>query len=254
MMTCNMLWVGERLGTLERACIRSVLRQGHPLVLWCYDPPMGAPNGVPLADAAEILPASKIIRHHSGSVALFSDWFRYELQRQGKGVWLDGDVYLLRPIPDADYLLTEFEPGHLNGAVLRIPSDSPMLDDLLALFERDLIPWWVPMRARLAARLRRAIRGKADIAKMPWGMAGPYALTASARQHGLDHLAAPAALYSPVHWTQANWIRDPAKSLETRTSEETIAIHLWNERIKAFKEEAPPRGSFLERLQQEGAA
>ena len=40
-----------------------------------------------LRDAAEILPESRIIRHKTGSVALFANWFRYELQRRGLGTW-----------------------------------------------------------------------------------------------------------------------------------------------------------------------
>jgi hypothetical protein len=253
-MECNMLWVGDRLGSLERACMRSVMRQGHRLTLWCYSPPANVPAGVNVSDADGILPESSVIRHHkSGSVALFSDWFRYELQRHGKGVWLDSDVYLLRPIPDADYLLTEFEPTLINGAVLKIPHDSPMLNDLLALFERDIIPWWLPLPARIAARWRRITRGKADIARMPWGMAGPWALTAYARQHGVDRLAAAPELYSPVLWQDAAWISDPAQQLEARKGDSTIAVHLWNERIKGFKDAPAPRGSFLARLQEEGA-
>lgn len=249
-----MLWVGERLGSLERACMRSVMRRGHRLTLWSYNPPANVPEGVMVADADEILPESSVIRHYkSGSVALFSDWFRYELQRHGKGVWLDSDVYLLRPIPDAEYLLTEFEPRLINGAVLKIPHDSPMLDDLLALFERDIIPWWLPLRARTAAHWRRITRGKADIARMPWGMAGPWALTAYARKHGVDCLAAAPELYSPVLWQEAAWISDPTQQLEARKGESTIAVHLWNERIKGFKDAPAPRGSFLARLQEEGA-
>ena len=248
-----MLWSGERRGPVERACMRSVLRQGHRLSLWCYRPPAGVPDGVELADASGILPESAVVRHRSGSFALFSDWFRYALQRQGKGVWLDSDVYLFRPIPDCDLLLTEFEPRLINGATLKIPADSPMLKDLLALFEQDIIPWWVPLPARIAAMWRRATTGRADIARMPWGMAGPWALTAYARRHQLAHLAAPARVYSPVRWQDAGWIRDPGQRLESHVAEDTIALHLWNDRIKAFKDEPAAEGSFLARLQAEGA-
>jgi hypothetical protein len=96
---CNMLWIGPALGALERACIRSVLRQGHRLVLWCYDPPDGGvPEGVELG----VTPPRSVPRQDhpapSGSVSLFSNLFRYELQRQGRGTWLDIDHYLLKPI------------------------------------------------------------------------------------------------------------------------------------------------------------
>lgn len=247
-----MFWQGE-LGAIERACMRSVLRQGHRLILWCYSPPAGLPAGVAVADASEILPRDAIVRHRTGSIALFSDRFRYELQRREKGVWLDADVYLLRPIEDADYILTEFEPGLINGGVLKLPAGSPMLKDLLTLFEADAIPWFLPLRARIVARWRRAIRGKADLGSMPWGTAGPWALTAYARQHEVDRLAAPPCIYSPVHWRDAAWIANPAETLHARVDETTVALHLWNERIKAFKDAPAAAGSFLARLQQEGA-
>ena len=98
---CNMLWIGPALGPLERACMNSVLRQGHRLVLWCYDEPRHVPDGVELRDAAEIVPRHGSSDHHSGSVSLFSNLFRYELQRQGLGTWLDSDVYLLKPLESA---------------------------------------------------------------------------------------------------------------------------------------------------------
>lgn len=252
MIDCNTFWEGS-LGPVERACMRSVLRQGHRLVLWCYSRPSGVPAGVALADASQILPREAVIRHHTGSIALFSDRFRYELQRHAKGMWLDGDVYLLRPIPDGDYILGEFEPGLLNGGVLKLPPDSPLLKDLLSLFETDSIPRFLPLRARLAAALRRALGGKADLSRMPWGTAGPWALTAYARQHGVAALAAPPPVYSPVHWTEAGWIADPGQTLSARIGAGTVALHLWNERIKAFKDAPAARGSFLERLQKEGA-
>jgi len=121
---CASLWIGRSLGPIERACMRSVLRQGHRLSLYCYDRPDGVPHGVELRDAAAILPKTSIIRHHSGSVALFANRFRYELQRRGLGTWLDADAYLVRPLDgSSDYLIGEFEPGRFNNGVLRLPQD-----------------------------------------------------------------------------------------------------------------------------------
>lgn len=248
-----MLWIGERLGPIERACMRSVLRQGHELILWCYRPVGGVPEGVAVRNASEVLPESAIVRHRTGSVALFSDRFRYELQRQSRGTWLDADVYLLKPIPETQTLLTEFEPGLINGGVLRLPPESPLLAPLIALFEDDVIPRWLPLRARAAAYWRRLTTGRADLSLMPWGTAGPWALTAYARELGLDSLAAPPLFYSPVSWPDAGWIRDPGETLEARIHDCTITLHLWNERIKGFKDVPAAPGSFLERLQREGA-
>lgn len=233
----------------------SVLRQGHPLTLWCYDRPVGVPEGVELAPAGDILPKARMIRHHTGSVSLFSNWFRYELQRRGAGTWLDSDVYLLKPLETAEpYLLSEFEPGRINGGVLRIPPESPMLPPLLALFEEKEVPWWIPLRARLAAHWRLLRTGRVGLSKMPWGVAGPAALTVVAMRFGTLSLATPPDVHSPGAWQRADWIADPAIRLEDVITERTVSVHLWNERIKAFKNDPAQPGSFLARLQAEGSA
>ena len=249
-----MLWIGARLGALERACMLSVLRQEHSLTLWTYEPVDAVPAGVEQADAAGIVPASSILRHSSGSVSLFSNWFRYELQRRGLGTWLDSDVYLLQPIEmEAPYLLIEEARGWINGGILRMPSNSPALPPLVGIFERPRVPRWLPLRTRVAAHLRRLRTGRTDLSRLPWGSCGPRALTAVARRCGLASLAHPPEIYSPVPWQEAEWIADPAVPLERWTGPSTRAVHLWNERIKHLKDRPAPPGSFLHRLQQEGA-
>ena len=77
-------------------------------------------------------------------------------------------------------------------------------------------------------------------------------MTHLAREYGLDHLAEPRERFYPVHWTEAEWILDPAIKPEDVITGETVAIHLWNYRIRAFKDAPGPPGSFLHRLHQEG--
>lgn len=251
---CVSLWIGPSLGAVERACLKSVLRQGHPLALYCYSPPAGVPDGVELRDAAQIIPQHRIIRHKSGSVALFADWFRYELQRRGLGTWLDTDIYLLKPLDGENaYLLGEEEPGRINNGVMRIPSDSPLLPPLLAMFEEKCVPFWLPPRARLAAWWRLRTTGSSGLADMHWGSTGPQALSALAARHGLAHLAEPPQVFYPARWQDAEWIRDPGVALQDVITGQTVALHLWNERIKRFKNLPAPGGSFLARLQAEGA-
>jgi hypothetical protein len=240
---------------VERACLKSVLRQGHRLALYCYAQPAGVPAGVELRDAAEILPENRIIRHKSGSVALFANWFRYELQRRRLGTWLDTDAYLLKPLEsERPYLYGEFEPGRINNGLIRIPADSPLLPPLIALFEERTVPDWLPPRARVAAWWRLKTTGRSGLSQMPWGSAGPQALTALAHRHGLAHLAEPPEVLYPARWEDAAWIRDPGVALEDVITPRTVSIHVWNERIKQFKHEPAAPGSFLARLQAEGAA
>lgn len=251
---CASLWVGPSLGPLERACLSSAVRHGHKVSLYCYRTPDGVPDGVELKPAADIVPEDRIIRHRTGSVSLFSNLFRYELQRRNLGTWIDCDAYFLAPLDmDSPYLIGEFEPGRVNGGVLRMPPDSPLLPRLIALFEERTIPSWVPLRARIAAAWRLTRTGRVGLADLPWGSTGPLALTALGREAGvLHHARSPDVLY-PVRWEDAAWIIDPKRNLEEVTTERTLSIHLWNERIKAFKNDPAPPGSFLARIQAEGA-
>jgi hypothetical protein len=228
------------------------MRQGHRLTLYCYDEPIGIPEGVELKDAADILPESSILRHRSGSVAPFSDWFRYEMLRRGLGTWIDTDMYLLQPLDEhSDYLFGEERAGVINNAVLRLPASSPVLKEVLAPFEGTM-PGWLAPRHLITSRLRKWLGRGIDLGAMPWGTTGPAALTAAAAEFGLSSCAMPPIVFYPVPWQRADWIIDPSLRLEQLVSTETVGIHLWNECIRHFKDRPAPQGSFLHRLQSEG--
>ncbi len=243
--------MGSELGAVERACMLSVLRHGHELTLYCYDEPKGVPAGVAIGDASEILPRSWADGHQDRK-SFVSNRFRYELQRQGRGIWLDCDVYLLAPLDFPNPHLFGWQSAELvNSAILRAPPDSPLIERLLAMFEDREIPLWLSRSARLAAHWRRFRTGRLGIASMPWGTTGPHALTYIAREAGLDQEALARDIFYPVPWHDAGWIRDPARRLEDMVTARTVAIHLWNEQIRTFKSLPAPAGSFLERLQAE---
>lgn len=251
---CVSLWIGESLGAVERACLRSVLKQGHRLSLYSYGFVAGVPEGVVVEDAGEIIPEAEVFRHDAGSVGHFSDWFRYELQSRGLGTWIDTDVYLLRPLDEeSPYLFGEQAPGVVNNAVLRLPQDSPLLPELLHPFRERVTPAWLPLRIRMSAKLRELARGNADLARLPWGSTGPQALTALARRYSLMSEALAPDVFYPVPWQRADWLLDPRIGLQQVVSERTVAVHLWNECIRAFKDKPAPEGSFLHRIQREGA-
>jgi hypothetical protein len=240
---------------VERACLKSVLDQGHGLALYCYREPAGVPDGVELRDASTIIAEHRIVRHRTGSFALFADWFRYELQRREAGTWVDCDVYLLAPLEgDSPCLFGEEAPGRINNGILRLPPDSPILLPLLALFEERGVPPWLPFRSRMAARVRLLCNGRSGLASMPWGSTGPKALSYLARRHGLSGAALPPEVFYPAPWQDALWVTHPNRRLEEFVTPRTAAVHLWNERIKQVKDRPARPGSFLARLQEEGRA
>jgi len=248
---CVTLWIGDSLGPVERACFKSVLRQGHSLALYCYGKVAGVPSGIEVRDASEVLPESAVFLHERGSVALFADWFRYELQRRALGTWVDADNYFIAPIDmKRPYLFGEQvvtrprlwrrQRKSIAIGVLRIPADSPMLPPLLGLFGGRENPE------------RASRRPMAHLSQLPWGTTGPFAITAVAERFGLTDQASPCDVFNPVPWYEARWLMDPAIGLEQVISPRTVGVHLWNECIKGFKNKPAPPGSFLDRLHREG--
>jgi len=250
---CVTLWIGERMGAVERACLLSVMRQGHGVALYCYRTPDGIPAGLELRDASEILAESKVFTGRNGSFAAFSDWFRYELLKRGLGTWVDTDMYLLRHLEmRAPYLFGEESPGIINNAILRLPANSPILPPLLAPFEKGGVPRGLTWRQRLPLHIQQILRGKPDLSGLPWGSTGPLAISALAREFDLASHALASDVFYPASWREPDWIKDPSLTLEQMITERTVGIHLWNECIKGYKNDPAPAGSFLARLQQEG--
>lgn len=250
---CVTLWIGEAIGPVERACLRSALRLGHEVALYCYERPEGIPEGVEVRDANAILSERNVFTARNGSLAVFSDWFRYELQRRGLGTWIDTDVYLLRPLDmKVPYLFGEEEPGLINNAILRLPARSPMIRLLLEPFEKRSIPRGLSWRQRLPLHARQIVRRRTDLSRLPWGSTGPLALTALARLERVSAQALPREVFYPVAWREAAWIVDPSVRLEDKVANVTVAVHLWNECIRGFKNAPAPEGSFLKRLHEEG--
>ena len=125
----NAIWIGPELGPIHIACLRSFLRHGHRVVLHCYERPKGATNDIEIADANKLLPATREIRYRDclagGGLSLFSNLLRYELLRAGLGLYVDCDVFCLRPIEDAEYIFGWETKKLINNAVLKIPADCP---------------------------------------------------------------------------------------------------------------------------------
>lgn len=251
---CTAFWHGAPPGPIERACMRSVVRHGNGLALYSYRDIPDLPAGVELRDAATILPEDRMIRHSGGSPAPFADWFRYSLQQHGAGTWIDLDIYFVAPLEHrGDYLFGLQEPGVINNAVLRLPPDSPLVLALIDLFEHERPLPWLSLRERTLDRWNRIFAPAKRRERLPWGATAPRALTALAYKLDVAHWAVPAEVFYPVTYHRADWILDPALRLEDMIGPQTVAVHLWNELIRPFKQGPAPRGSFLERLLDEGA-
>ena len=76
------LWVEGPLSFLEQLCLTSFRDAGHEVTLFTYGLVTGAPPGVTLRDAREILPTETFVTHgRTGSPAPHADKFRYRMLR-----------------------------------------------------------------------------------------------------------------------------------------------------------------------------
>ena len=119
---------------VERLCVASMLQHGHDLAIYTYDfETLSKCNlGPDIRDAREVAKEGGAVHRYraAGRYDVFTDLFRLELLRQSKGVWVDLDCYLVRPlVPQIEYVFGQVTPKKLNNAVLHLPSDCPMIGD-----------------------------------------------------------------------------------------------------------------------------
>jgi hypothetical protein len=248
----NAIWIGPRLGQIHVACLRSFVAHGHRVVLYCYEPPEDTPKDVELADANTLLPASRLIRHkQTGSLSLFSDLLRYELLKTGAGLYVDCDVFCVRPIEDSDYIFGWQTRGELNTAVLKLPPNCPALASLTAIKDTaNFVPPWLPPRRKWWRRpMQKWFRSEVarSLEELPWGTLGPTGFTYYAKQHELDRYGSPIDRFYPVNWEQVPLLLDPGLLLSDLLTPRTDAVHLFAFSLGQL-ERGIPKGSPLSQI------
>ena len=245
------LWIGGGLGTIERLSLRSFVAHGHPVALYSYGEVTGVPAGVERRDAETLLPRAmaETLRYGNGSYALFSNMFRMELQRRALGMWVDADVVAMRAVDiDGPFVVGRESDRFLNGAILKLSPDSPVLRDWLATAASGRVPPWLPFHRAPKAWVRQAVGGSIHPSELPFGTFGPKSITALAARHGLTEAAQPEPVFYPLHPRAAERLYDPTLKLGDIVTAETRTIHLWNEKLGALKKTVPPEGSILAEL------
>lgn len=245
----HFFWLGQQLGRLQAACLRSFLRQGHGAVLHCYAPPAGVPSGVELRDARAVMPEAEALRHVGADAAVLAcDRFAYRLLAAGLGPYCDTDVFCLRPLTVPDYLFGWEDSGWINNAVLHAPAGSEFVRRLVAATEdRFFIRPWMPPRRRMRLAWRRRFGLGVPVEAQDWGIWGPRLVTSVATDLGLAGRAQPIDVFYPLHWSQTPLLRDPGLRLADLVTPRTQAIHVWNH-LLAATEEAPPGSPLAEIL------
>jgi len=207
-MTIQSLWVGDALTPMEQLSLSSFVAHGHGVDLYVYDDVANVPAGVTLRDAAGILPRSAIFRYSdSGSLAGFSNFFRYKLLMERGGWWVDTDVVCVKHFDfEGDYVFaSELSQGAtvVTSCVIRAPAGSPAMEQA-----------WRTCAA-------------SDPASLVWGQTGARLCAEVVRAHGLEAFVQPPEVFCPIPFYEWRTLIDPSVKIELPAA--TYAVHLWNE-------------------------
>ena len=93
------LWIGNKLSRFEYNSIKSYLVAGYEYHLYTYAKIENIPDGVIIKDGNEILDKKEIF-YYEGSIAPFSDLFRYKLLYEKGGIWSDCDIICMKRLPE----------------------------------------------------------------------------------------------------------------------------------------------------------
>ncbi|MCB2074252.1 MAG: hypothetical protein KDE49_11160 [Novosphingobium sp.] len=252
LLDLHSLWVGPRLGYLERLCLASATAQGHRFTLWSYDPDelQGVPSYIEVRNASEILPHERLLRYRdNGSVALGANLWRIQLLAKGFGCWVDMDFIFLRPFAfDQPYIFGWEYENWINNAVLFAPPDSRMVEDLKAIPQPNRRPpWWGPRRS-LQFYWRRLREGRIDLEDYPWGTFSAGLVTYVVKRNRLQEYAQSPEVFYPVRWKDARTLYEPAETVEAMIGPETRAVHMWHSRLQGLRDEPPPPGTFIAKM------
>jgi hypothetical protein len=226
-------WFGEALSPYQRLAMKSFVDRGHEYDLYAYKM-FDVPAGVELRDANDILPESRVFFYGEragvgrGSVAGFSNLFRYHLLHRRGNWWVDADVICLSDAIPSTEIFMGWEYEHLIGnAILKFPEKHWLMDDLRNLSDR----------------------AGPDL---EWGTTGPNLVTQLVRKNNLLDLVSPQSLAYPVQSMDALHLLIPARCAEMH---ERIKgkpfLHMWNEvlrRAVILPWMAPPSGSLIAEL------
>jgi hypothetical protein len=214
-------------------CLKSFIDHGLGFTLYSYDD-VEVPLGVEVHDARRVLPASRIFTYQTGlgtgSVAAFSNLFRYKLLAENGGWWVDTDVLCLHSSLPPHDVVFGWEEDHLylGNAVLKFPRKH-----------------WMP--ERLYATAEAMIQSRGHL--LEWGEIGPRLLTRVATEGNVLDMASPSFLFYPISWPEANLVRSSHEiECVQRRTKNSVFFHLWNEmfrRADISPWALPPAGSYL---------
>lgn len=233
-MIVNTVWIGKELGPVHAACLRSFVRNGHDVVLHSYGRPHDTPDGVRVFDANKLMKEEEIVLHKkTNSLTLASDRYRYRILREDMGLYVDCDMYCVRPFAETDYTFGWHSGDTINNAVLNAPHDSEFLKQVLKASE-DLyfVPPWRKGVKGAYTRLRKSLGVPVHISQHKWGTIGPSLVTHCAKEQGLLERVSAIDIFYPLHWDQLDLLYERGLKVDDLISSRTLGVHLYNSALK----------------------
>ncbi|MFQ6550084.1 hypothetical protein AADZ90_019225 [Aestuariibius sp. 2305UL40-4] len=250
--TVASLWIGACLSPIEQLSLASFVARGNPVILYSYNPVEGVPDGVECRDAAEILPATRILQYRKGvSQALHSNAFRVELLSKTDAVWVDTDIVAHRTFAfDSPYIFAEEKDGVFGNAVFRLPATSPALRKIARPYRTGygFPPDWP--RAKRLRWMRIHLRLRYPIENWRYGRA-PLHFSRKLWETGEARHALPSETFYPVLFADCARLIEPGGFDPGTLPRESHAVHLFTSRLKLLLAERyggrVPEGSYLDR-------
>ncbi len=230
------LWIKGSLSPLEQLSISSFLKNGHEFHLYTYEPVDNVPIGTTILPAQTIVPDSQIFEIQvgwgKGSLAIFSDYFRYKLLHAKGGWWVDLDIVCLQPFeaPKKYVFASSYEgsQGDLPvGCVLHAPAGDPLIRTVIDEIE------------------------KRDFSTVGYSDLGPHMVQKIVRENKLQEFVTRSEVFCPLGWrsvgnmvysTPANRLIFELKHLKRqltgllkpdfrigKITQNSRAVHFWHE-------------------------
>lgn len=221
-----------------RAATRSMRAAGHPVQVWSYSPSklnFLLEYGVELRDAADVIPKEFFDRVVSkAEIRYFSDIFRYAVLYEHGGLWMDGDVIMVRPfgfrgryffnLQWRDGGKGHYVCGNVMYAHARSTHMRALYEESVNIFIESKTSDFGEIGPKL---LSDYISGKAGSELRPWVFSPTF--------------------FNSIDWTETDLFGEPLESLRDYLNDErVIGVHLWNARTHSIGEQAD--GTLLSTL------
>ena len=246
------LWIGTEIRYLEQLCLKSHLRHGHPVTIYCTDDVRNLPEGVIAKPATDIMDISSE-RIKETSPSFWSNVFRYKMIQKTGSIWIDCDAFCHRPFPDEwEYIFAGHGMrGALNCGVVGIPQIGELMDQLIDYYDNlpDYPPWWNQRQRKKLDAMSPDIAQSTRIYKTERTAFGPQAFTHFAKITGHFEKAMRSEVLYPVPFQLNDVFYDPYGKVEGWFTENTTSVHLYTNGTKPWWQNNPPLpNSYVARM------